>query len=127
MERDFGSPVIGWDSPSPVIGRDFDSPAPGWVVDGRFMLTLLLVRTGDQRPQIDNGRPGAGWLRHKLRIRGAIIIAVMRLHVLSDLRIEQQPFEAAEVEADVVVLAGDIDRGARGVEWAAQRARGRPV
>jgi predicted phosphodiesterase len=56
-----------------------------------------------------------------------IMIARMRLHVLSDLHIEQQAFEAAEVEADVVVLAGDIDRGARGVEWAAEWAGGRPV
>jgi predicted phosphodiesterase len=47
--------------------------------------------------------------------------------VLSDLHLEQEPFEAAEVEADVIVLAGDTDRGTRGVEWAAGWARGRPV
>ncbi len=51
----------------------------------------------------------------------------MRLHILSDLHLERRPFEAAEVEADVIVLAGDIDRGTRGVEWAAQWAGGRPV
>jgi predicted phosphodiesterase len=51
----------------------------------------------------------------------------MRLHVLSDLHLEQQPFESSAVEADVIVLAGDIDRGTRGVEWAAEWARGRPV
>jgi predicted phosphodiesterase len=51
----------------------------------------------------------------------------VRVHVLSDLHLEQQPFEAADVDADAIVLAGDIDRGTRGVEWAARWARGRPV
>lgn len=51
----------------------------------------------------------------------------VRLHVLSDLHIERRPFETGGVEADVVVLAGDIDRGTRGVEWAARWADGRPV
>jgi predicted phosphodiesterase len=51
----------------------------------------------------------------------------VRLHVLSDLHLEQEPFEADEVDADVVVLAGDIDVGTRGVRWAARCARGRPV
>lgn len=47
--------------------------------------------------------------------------------MLSDLHLEQEPFEAAEVEADVIVLAGDVERGTRGVEWAAHWAGGRPV
>jgi predicted phosphodiesterase len=49
------------------------------------------------------------------------------LHVLSDLHIEQAPFTAPEVEADVVVLAGDIANGTRGVEWAQSWTNGRPV
>jgi predicted phosphodiesterase len=50
----------------------------------------------------------------------------VRLHVLGDLHLEVNPCELPDVEADVVVLAGDIHRGARGVEWA--RARwSRPV
>ena len=51
----------------------------------------------------------------------------VRLHVLSDLHLERRPFEAGEIDADVIVLAGDIDRGTRGVEWATQWAGGRPV
>jgi predicted phosphodiesterase len=44
----------------------------------------------------------------------------VRLHVLSDLHLEQAPFEVGEaaVLGDVVVLAGDIERGTGGVEWA---------
>jgi predicted phosphodiesterase len=43
---------------------------------------------------------------------------VMRIHLLSDLHLEFQPFTAAPVEADVVILAGDIDVKARGITWA---------
>ena len=42
----------------------------------------------------------------------------MRIHVLSDLHLEVRPYEAAQVEADVVVLAGDIANGAPAIEWA---------
>jgi predicted phosphodiesterase len=51
----------------------------------------------------------------------------VRLHVLSDLHLEQRPFTASGVECDAVVLAGDIARGTRGVEWARGWARDRPV
>jgi predicted phosphodiesterase len=44
----------------------------------------------------------------------------MRIHVLSDLHLEVRPYEAAQVEADVVVLAGDIANGAPAIEWAAR-------
>jgi predicted phosphodiesterase len=44
----------------------------------------------------------------------------MRIHVLSDLHLEGAPFEPSPVAADVVVLAGDISTGARGVDWAAR-------
>jgi len=42
----------------------------------------------------------------------------MRIRVLSDLHLEDSPWEAPPVDADVVVLAGDIANGAAGVEWA---------
>lgn len=62
----------------------------------------------------------------------------MRLHVLSDLHLETGPgspagnaaalgVEPAEVDADAVVLAGDIAGGADGVRWAAARWPHRPV
>ncbi len=51
----------------------------------------------------------------------------MKLHVLSDLHLEHAPFTAPEVDADVVVLAGDTAPGTVGVEWARSRFDGRPV
>lgn len=53
--------------------------------------------------------------------------AGMRLHVLSDLHLERAPFTAPHADADVVVLAGDIARGSRGISWARGRAGARPV
>ena len=51
----------------------------------------------------------------------------MRLHVLSDLHLEQDPFGVPDVEADVIVLAGDTATGTAGVDWARSWADGRPV
>ena len=51
----------------------------------------------------------------------------MRLYVLSDLHLEQAPFTPESVDADVIVLAGDVWNGTRGVEWAREWAEGRPV
>jgi predicted phosphodiesterase len=42
----------------------------------------------------------------------------VRLHLLSDLHLERAPFTVPEVDADVVVLAGDIATGTAGVDWA---------
>jgi predicted phosphodiesterase len=42
----------------------------------------------------------------------------MKLRIFSDLHIEFSPFELASTEADVVILAGDIDIKSRGVSWA---------
>jgi predicted phosphodiesterase len=50
----------------------------------------------------------------------------MRIRVLSDLHLEDTPFDPPAAEADVVVLAGDIHNGAAGVEWA-KRTFGQPV
>ncbi|HEU0277440.1 MAG TPA: metallophosphoesterase, partial [Rhodanobacteraceae bacterium] len=44
----------------------------------------------------------------------------MRLRVLSDLHLCYAALEVPAVDAEVVVLVGDINRGARGVEWAHQ-------
>src|SRR5215470_763757 len=41
----------------------------------------------------------------------------MRIRVLSDLHLEAAPFDPPGVEADVVVLAGDIQNGAAGIIW----------
>ena len=42
----------------------------------------------------------------------------MRIAVYSDLHREIAPFEPPKIDADVVALAGDIDNGTRGLEWA---------
>lgn len=51
----------------------------------------------------------------------------MKIQILSDLHIEFQPFELTPTGADVIVLAGDINVGAAGVEWALESIRGTPV
>ncbi len=45
----------------------------------------------------------------------------MKLHILSDLHLGFAPMQAALVDADLVVLAGDIDEGTAGVRWARQQ------
>ena len=51
----------------------------------------------------------------------------MKLHILSDLHTEFAPFEAPPTEADVVVLAGDVHPGLRGLHWAQQAFPDKPV
>jgi predicted phosphohydrolase len=51
----------------------------------------------------------------------------VRLHVLSDLHLEHAPLQVPAVEADVVVLAGDVAPGTAGVEWIRRHLTGRPV
>jgi predicted phosphodiesterase len=51
----------------------------------------------------------------------------VRLHVLSDLHLERGAFAPHDVDADVIVLAGDIALGTKGVRWARAWARERPV
>ena len=50
-----------------------------------------------------------------------------RLHILSDLHNEFQPFEPVTTDADVVILAGDIATKARAVQWAASAFGSLPV
>lgn len=52
----------------------------------------------------------------------------MKLWVLSDLHLETSQWDVpAGVEADVVVLAGDIHTSTRGMVWAREAFAGRPV
>lgn len=51
----------------------------------------------------------------------------MKLHVISDLHLEHAPFTVPEVDADVVVLAGDIAPGTAGIEWMRRHLDGRPI
>ena len=51
----------------------------------------------------------------------------MRLHVLSDLHLEHSPFTVPEVDADVLVLAGDIAPGTAGIDWMRRQLDRRPI
>jgi predicted phosphodiesterase len=51
----------------------------------------------------------------------------MRLHVVSDLHVEFAAFEFPGVDADVIVLAGDVGPGTAGVRLARRWSDGRPV
>lgn len=51
----------------------------------------------------------------------------MRLHILSDLHLEFAPFVPPATEADMVLLAGDIDLGIKGITWAKRTWPDRPV
>jgi predicted phosphodiesterase len=44
----------------------------------------------------------------------------MKIHVLSDLHLEIADYNVKALEADVIVLAGDIGVGMKGLEWAAR-------
>lgn len=44
----------------------------------------------------------------------------MKIHILSDLHRELSKYQQQPVVADVIVLAGDIDKGARGIAWGRQ-------
>jgi predicted phosphodiesterase len=54
-------------------------------------------------------------------------LPIVRLHVLSDLHLEFDPFTPPPVEADVIVLAGDVHVGQDGVTWARKHWPERPV
>ena len=51
----------------------------------------------------------------------------MKLHVLSDIHIEFESFDAPATDADAVVLAGDIDIGRNGLDWALRQFPDKPV
>lgn len=47
-------------------------------------------------------------------------IDIMKIHILSDLHLEFSAFVPPVVESDVIVLAGDVWLGIRGIAWARQ-------
>jgi predicted phosphodiesterase len=51
----------------------------------------------------------------------------MKLHILSDLHIEFGQFDPPETNADVVILAGDINIGEKGFTWALDRFKKQEV
>lgn len=51
----------------------------------------------------------------------------MRLHILSDLHLEFADWTPPAVDADLVILAGDVHVGVAGVAWAATAFGGTPV
>jgi predicted phosphohydrolase len=51
----------------------------------------------------------------------------MRVHILSDLHLEFAPFQPNKVDADVVVLAGDVHTGTNGIKWILEAFRDKPV
>lgn len=51
----------------------------------------------------------------------------MKLLVLSDLHLEFAPLSIPDTDADVVILAGDINLKARGLEWAIKTFPDKPV
>jgi predicted phosphodiesterase len=51
----------------------------------------------------------------------------MRLHILSDSHLEFGDWTLERTDADVVILAGDIHQGSRGIEWARQHFPQQPV
>lgn len=51
----------------------------------------------------------------------------MKLHILSDLHLEFERLDPPRTDADVIVLAGDIHTGLRGLEWALEYFYNRPV
>jgi len=52
----------------------------------------------------------------------------MKLLILSDLHLESAPFHPEDAaDADVVVLAGDIHEGTKGITWADKSFAGKPV
>jgi predicted phosphodiesterase len=51
----------------------------------------------------------------------------MRLHILGDLHLEFAPIELPRVEADVIILSGDIHLGRAGLQWAKAQFPKTPV
>jgi predicted phosphohydrolase len=51
----------------------------------------------------------------------------VRLHILSDLHLEFGPFSVPPMDADLVVLAGDVHVGTEGLRWIRQNIRYVPV
>ena len=53
--------------------------------------------------------------------------AEMKLHILSDLHTEFADFSRPDIDADIVILAGDVGVGLGGIEWTANKFPKTPV
>ena len=51
----------------------------------------------------------------------------MRVHIMADLHMELASFQPIKVDADVVVLAGDVHNGVNGIKWILKTFPARPV
>ena len=51
----------------------------------------------------------------------------MKIQILSDLHLEFGPFDPPDVGANAIILAGDTDIKGRGIAWARDTFRGKPV
>ncbi len=51
----------------------------------------------------------------------------MKLHILGDVHVEFEAFDPPDTDADVVLLAGDIHVGQKGLAWAAAKFPTKPV
>jgi hypothetical protein len=51
----------------------------------------------------------------------------LRLAILSDLHVEKGPWTPPPLDADLIVLAGDIGWGVEGTAWIAEHLAGRPM
>ena|ERR1022692_1303089 len=54
-------------------------------------------------------------------------IGIMRLLIMSDLHLEFGPIKLPRLDADMVVLAGDVHVGTKGLEWIKKQFNDRPV
>jgi len=74
-------------------------------------------------PQTRTSRGG----RARISPDGLVTLAPVRIHILSDLHVEVTDFEPPDTGADVIVLAGDIHNGTRGLEWGVEKFGGRRI
>lgn len=51
----------------------------------------------------------------------------MRLYIISDVHLEFEPFDIPRDDVEIIVLAGDIGLGLKGLEWAASTFNDKPI
>lgn len=51
----------------------------------------------------------------------------VRAYIVSDVHLEFEAFEIRRHDAELIILAGDIGLGLRGLEWAANTFKGKPI
>ena len=60
-------------------------------------------------------------------MKNSDIDSMVKLHILSDLHLEFSTFEPLVTDADVIILAGDIGKGSKGVYWARETCSDMPT